>query len=152
MNLSNDNLRVLVAEGSEIVRKRLCHLVEETAGLTLAGEAEMAVEAYLFFASRKPDAAIISVNLPDTSGLQLLRRIKETSPHCLVVMLCDEMKEEYRAICARFGADHLFHKATEFEQAAAVLARAAEEREIVRSAKPRWLREPLSCETSSKKP
>ena len=157
MNPLHHNLRVLVADGSPIVRRRLCHLVEETAGLTLAGEAEMAVEAYLLFVSRRPDAVVISVQMPDASGLQVPRRIKETAPECLVIMLCDEMKDDYREICARFGADHLFHKASEFEQAFAVLSRAAEDHETSETNEPRWLRgetqtNATTCATHERQP
>lgn len=157
MNPLHHNLRVLVADGSAIVRQRLCHLVEETAGLTLAGNAEMAVEAYLLFVSRRPDAVVIAVQMPDTSGLQVLRRIKETAPECLAIMLCDEMTDGFREMCARFGADHLFHKASKFEEAFAVLSRAAEARETARENGPRWRRgeersNETICETNERKP
>jgi DNA-binding NarL/FixJ family response regulator len=137
----NHKLRVLVADGSAFVRKRLCHLVQETAGLTLAGEAEMGVEAYMLFVARQPDAVVIAAQMPDTSGLQVLRRIKETAPDSLVIVLCDEMTDDYREICARFGADHLFHKSSEFEKAFAVLSRVAEARVTGRTNRPRWLGE-----------
>lgn len=137
MQSLNHNLRVLVADGSPIVRKRLCQLVEEAAGLTLAGEAELAAEAYMLFVSRRPDAVVIAAQMPDTSGLQVLRRIKETAPECLVIVLCDEMKDDCRELCARFGADHLFHKSSEFEEAFAVLSRVAEARETGRRNRPR---------------
>lgn len=141
MHLMNHNLRVLVADGSAFVRKRLCHLVEETPGLTLAGEAELGVEAYMLFVARQPDAVVIAAEMPDTSGLQVLRRIKETAPKCLVIVLCDERQEDYREICARLGADHVFHKSSEFEKAFAVLSRVAETSEAGRRNKPCWLGE-----------
>jgi DNA-binding NarL/FixJ family response regulator len=139
MHSMNHRLRVLVADGSAFVRKRLCHLVQETAGLTLAGEAASAVEAYLLFVARQPDAVVIAAQMPDTSGLQVLRRIKEAAPECVVIVLCDEMTGDYHEICARFGADHLFHKSSEFEQAFAVLSRVAETRETGQRNRPRWL-------------
>lgn len=154
MNFQNQNLRVLVADGSPIVRKRLCHLVEETNGLSLAGEAEMAVEAFMLFISRRPDAVVTAVRMPDASGLQLLRRIKETAPDCLVIMLCDDVKEDYLDLCTRFGADHLFHKATEFEEVFAVLSRAAEtaRETMLRPQRDGRPNNETLCETTGRKP
>lgn len=151
MNADHSNLRVLVAEGSAILRSRLCQLVNETPGLALAGEAGLAVEAYLLHLSRQPDAVLINVRMPDASGLQLMRRIKESNPGCLVTMLCDDGNDDYRTLCQRLGADHFFHLATEFEEVFAVLARAAN-RTPPRAPRGGVLPDESSYETTEKNP
>jgi two-component system OmpR family response regulator len=53
---------------------------------------------------------VLDLNLPDLHGLEILKRIKGSSPRCVVIILtnCDapEMREE----CLRHGADSFLIK------------------------------------------
>jgi len=61
-------------------------------------------------------------------GLDILPRIKETTPPPIVVVLTNFSTSPLRAMCARKGADFFFDKSTEFEKAIAVVESVSEAR------------------------
>jgi DNA-binding NarL/FixJ family response regulator len=118
-------IRVLVADDSPVVRKRLAALLNEVDCIQVVGEAQSAFEAMLLFEERRPDAVVLDFQFPDASGLEVLRRIKHSAPLCLVIILTTFREPAFKSICLAAGADHFFHKATEFERVPEVLSEAA---------------------------
>ena len=122
------SLSVLVANNSFLVRTRLCSLLAMEPALEVTAEAGSAIEALLRFRAQPPDAVILDVQFPDGSGLEVLRKIKSSVPHCVVILLSNSCTPEYRLEFLRRGADQAFHTATEFEQAVDALTALARER------------------------
>jgi DNA-binding NarL/FixJ family response regulator len=116
-------IEVLIADGSPVVRERLCELLKEEPRLRVVGQAGTAAEAWAMFAQRRPAAVVLDLQLPDGSGLEVLRRVKQADPACVVVMWTNYHDPVYQQECRRHGADHFLCKATEFEQAADLLGR-----------------------------
>ena len=116
---------VLVVDDSTIVRERLCALLAEDESICVAGEAGGVEEAWSLFEQRRPDAVVLDIQLPDGSGIDVLRRIKQAAPSCLVIMLTNLCEAPFRRESRRCGADYFLHKATEFEQVAELLHRCA---------------------------
>lgn len=114
---------VLVVDDSTIVRQRLCALLAEDNGICVVGEAGGVEEAWSLFKQRRPDAVVLDIQLPDGSGFDVLRRIKQAMPSCQVIMLTNSCELPFRRESQRSGADHFLHKATEFEQVAVLLHR-----------------------------
>ena len=121
-------LSVLVASNSFLLRTRLCSLLAAEPALEVASEAGSALESLLRFRARQTDAVILDVQFPDGSGLEVLRKIKSSAPHCVVILLSNSCTPEYRPEFLRRGADHVFHTATEFEQAVECLTTLARQR------------------------
>ena len=121
-------LSVHVANNSFLVRTRLCSLLAVEPALEVTAEAGSAIEALLRFRAQPPDAIILEVQFPDGSGLEVLRKIKSSAPHCVVILLSNSCTPEYRPEFLRRGADQVFHTATEFEQAVNALTALARER------------------------
>ena len=121
-------LSVLVANNSFLLRTRLCSLLADEAALAVTAEAGSAIEALLRFRAHQPDAVILDVQFPDGSGLEVLRKIKSSVPHCVVILLSNSCTPEYRPEFLRRGADQAFHTATEFEQVVVALTALARER------------------------
>jgi DNA-binding NarL/FixJ family response regulator len=112
---------VLIADESAMVRERLAALVRETIGGEMIREAGCVREARTLFLQCHPAAVILDLQLPDGTGLELVRRIKRTDPACLVLVLANYQDPVFKEECLRQGADYFLHKATEFEQAAELL-------------------------------
>ena len=110
-----------MVEDSSIVRRRLCSLLSEDPRIRVVGQAGCVKEALLLFEELRPDAVVLDYRLPDGNGLEVLCRIKQATPWCEVVMLTNLREELFGEICRACGADHFFHKATEFERVAQVL-------------------------------
>jgi DNA-binding NarL/FixJ family response regulator len=77
--------RILIADGSGIVRKMLKLLIESRAGWIVCGEAVDGNEALLKARELKPDVVILDLAMSGINGLFVSREILKTMP--TVVML-----------------------------------------------------------------
>jgi len=118
-------LSVLVVDDSAIVRHRLRLLLTEGQSVRQVSEAASAAQAWAFFQQLAPDVVLLDIYLSDSSGLDLLCRIKRTTPSCLVIVLTNLRDSIFREETRRRGADHFLHKATEFERVPDLLHRYA---------------------------
>ncbi len=112
---------VLMVDDSACVRQRLRRLLKEEEHIHVVSEAGTAIDAIMQFEASRPDAVLLDIHLPDFSGMEVLRWVKRVSPHCVVIMLTNLAAAELQEACQLAGADHFFHKATEFEKAISML-------------------------------
>ena len=109
------SLTVLVVDDSDAVRSRLCALLGESPRLQVVADARDGIEAILAFERLRPDAVVLDIQLPGMGGVEVLRRIKASAPHCVVIMLSNLQQGPFKEISRVLGANAFFHKATEFE-------------------------------------
>ena len=118
-------LSVLIVEDSSVVRRRLRSLLTELGSIGPMSEASNAPDAIRKVESARPDYVILDVRLANgTSGLEVLKHIKDISHTCTIIMLTNLAYEEVQQECMSLGADHFFNKATEFERVVEVLSSA----------------------------
>jgi phosphocarrier protein HPr len=110
-------MSVLLVEDSAPVRHRLCGLITETGSLHVIAEAATVAEATTLFDAVKPEAVMLDLALPDGSGLDVLRHIRTAGGKCLVFVLTNHAEPETRRCCSALGANYVFGKSDEFEQA-----------------------------------
>jgi two-component system response regulator DevR len=87
-------IRVLICDDHEIVREGLRGLINRQAGMTVVGEAGTVAEAIAAAARTTPDVVIMDVRLPDGSGVEACRAMRETRPDIKVVMLTSYADDE----------------------------------------------------------
>jgi CheY-like chemotaxis protein len=66
--------------------------------------------------TERPAAALLDINLPDSSGLDLLREIKRRSPQTAVIMITAETLFENAVAALRGGADDFIGKPINLEE------------------------------------
>lgn len=81
------SIRVLICDDHEVVREGLRGLIGRQEGMTVVGEAGTVAEAVEAAARAKPDVVIMDVRLPDGSGIEACRTIREARPETNVIML-----------------------------------------------------------------
>ena len=81
------SIRVLICDDHEVVREGLHGLIGRQAGMSLVGEAGTVAEAIEAAARTKPDVVVMDVRLPDGSGVEACRSIREARPETKVIML-----------------------------------------------------------------
>lgn len=86
--------RVLICDDHEVVREGLRGLIARQSGMTVVGEAGTAAEALVAAARTAPDVVIMDVRLPDGSGVEACRAIREARPETKVVMLTSYADDE----------------------------------------------------------
>jgi DNA-binding NarL/FixJ family response regulator len=86
--------RVLICDDHEVVREGLRGLIGRQAGMSVVGEAGTVAEAIAAATSAKPDVVIMDVRLPDGSGVEACRAIREAHPDARVIMLTSYADDE----------------------------------------------------------
>ena len=81
------SIRVLICDDHEVVREGLHGLIGRQAAMSLVGEAGTVAEAIEAAARTKPDVVVMDVRLPDGSGVEACRSIREARPETKVIML-----------------------------------------------------------------
>src|SRR3954447_21086872 len=79
-------LRVLLAEDSPIVRQRMVALINGLGRPIRVAAAADGTEARRLFNETNPEAAVLDIALPDTTGFDLLAKFKAKRPACVVMM------------------------------------------------------------------
>jgi two-component system, NarL family, invasion response regulator UvrY len=83
--LEISRLRVLIVDDHPIIASG-CRALLETVSSVEVYEASDARAGLAAFLARKPDVTIIDINLPDYSGLELLRRILQREPEARLII------------------------------------------------------------------
>jgi DNA-binding NarL/FixJ family response regulator len=86
--------RVLICDDHEVVREGLRGLIGRQADMTVVGEAGTVAEAIEAAARSKPDVVIMDVRLPDGSGVEACRAIREANPDIRMIMLTSYADDE----------------------------------------------------------
>jgi two-component system response regulator DevR len=86
--------RVLICDDHEVVREGLRGLIGRHADMSVVGEAGTVAEAIEVAARGKPDVVIMDVRLPDGSGVEACRAIREARPETKVIMLTSYADDE----------------------------------------------------------
>lgn len=85
--MNPEPIRVFLLDDHEVVRRGLCELLERDGDIKVVGEAADVAEAVRRFPAARPDVAVLDAQLPDGSGVEVCRRIKEADPGIAVVIL-----------------------------------------------------------------
>jgi DNA-binding NarL/FixJ family response regulator len=80
-------IRVLCVDDHPVVRDGITAIINLQPDMMLAGAAASGTEALERFAELRPDVALVDLQLPDMSGFELIKRIKDKSPNARIVVL-----------------------------------------------------------------
>jgi two-component system, NarL family, invasion response regulator UvrY len=104
-------IRVLVVDDHSIVREGWRQLLDKTDNIRVKGEAADAGEAFDAVNKGRWDVVIVDLNLPDRSGIDLLKDIKRVHSKLPVLILSVHPEEEYGIRVLRAGAAGYLNKA-----------------------------------------
>lgn len=88
-------IRLLLVDDHEVVRSGLRMLLENEADLVIAGEASTGGQALEMVETLEPDVVIMDITLPDISGIEATRRIKESHADVAIVALTIHEDQQY---------------------------------------------------------
>jgi DNA-binding NarL/FixJ family response regulator len=80
-------IRVLCVDDHPVVRDGIAAIINLQPDMMLAGAAATGGEALERFFELRPDVALVDLRLPDMSGLDLIKRIKDKSPNARMIVL-----------------------------------------------------------------
>jgi len=91
---SNDKLKILIVDDHDIVRKGLAMLVSRQEDLSVVAEAGTVAEAVEKARESVPDVVVMDIRLPDGSGIEACRDIRDENADIKVLMLTSYSDEE----------------------------------------------------------
>jgi len=118
-------IRVLLVEDHAVLRGALAFMLGREADLTVVAEAGSLAEARTVLAGASVDVALVDLNLPDGSGLEILVEIRHRNPRAAAVMLTGSVRPESQALAVAAGAAGFLHKSTDMATIATAIRRAA---------------------------
>jgi DNA-binding NarL/FixJ family response regulator len=81
------DLRILIADDHNLVRRGLRALIESRPGWQVCGEAHTGREAAAKAEQMKPDVVILDISMPGLNGVEAARRIRKSSPNTEILIL-----------------------------------------------------------------
>jgi DNA-binding NarL/FixJ family response regulator len=87
-----------------LVREWLTNLINQQIDLTVCGESETAPQALQAIAVAKPDVAVVDLSLKDSSGIELIKSLRESQPGVAVLVLSMHDESQYAERALRAGA------------------------------------------------
>src|SRR2546428_12094158 len=79
--------KVFLVDDHPLVREWLTNLINQQPDLVVCGEAESAPQALQAIALAKPEVAIVDISLKDSSGIELIKTLKQFRPAMSVLVL-----------------------------------------------------------------
>lgn len=103
--MTKEVIRVFLADDHEIVRRGIVALIDAQDDMEVVGEAATAAQARSRILAVRPHIAVLDVRLPDGSGIDVCRTVKQDAPgiRCLMLTAYDDEDALRAAIIA--GAD-----------------------------------------------
>lgn len=109
-------INILLAEDQSLVRQGLKMMIETDADLRVTGEATNGEEAIELCERQHFDVAILDIRMPEMTGLEVLKKIRERWPEMVVLMLTTFDDEEYALEALKYKANGYLLKDGEAEQ------------------------------------
>lgn len=103
-------IKVLIADDHPMVRNGIKQSITGISGIEVAQEAGTAREVFDFLSKSKCDVVVLDISLPDQSGLEVLRVLKQTHPALPVLVLTMFPEDQYAVHCLRAGAAGFLNK------------------------------------------
>lgn len=107
-------LRIVIAEDSEVVRKVLTALLSKIERVEIIGVAPDGEVALQLVRGLRPDVAILDIQMPNKSGLEVLKELRKDEDDSTVIIIFTA-DETYEEACLVNGANYFLNKLTEFK-------------------------------------
>ncbi|MCA6473764.1 MAG: response regulator transcription factor [Chitinophagaceae bacterium] len=113
--MKTNALNVLLVDDVNIVLQKMKMFLSIVPSVNRVDTADSADKAYLLLESNQPQLVVLDVNMPGTSGIDMLKKIRSSErPQPVVVMLTNQKEKIYKDTCLSLGADYYLDKSKDF--------------------------------------
>ena len=96
--------KVFLVDDHPLVREWLTNLIQQQPDLMVCGEAESGPKARAGISMIRPNIAIVDISLEDSSGIELIKDLKQSCPQVAVLVLSMHEESHYAERALRAGA------------------------------------------------
>jgi DNA-binding NarL/FixJ family response regulator len=100
-----DKIRILLADDHAVVRQGIRQFLEEAGDIAVVAEAGDGAQALRLVEAHQPDVAVLDIRMPEVTGVEVARRIKERFPQVRVLVLTAYDDDPYVFALLQAGAD-----------------------------------------------
>jgi DNA-binding NarL/FixJ family response regulator len=115
-NRSKDKIRILLADDHHIVRAGVRQLIESASDLRVIAEAGDGEEAQALILEHKPDVAVLDIQMPKASGIEVTRWVRSHLPEVGVLILTAYDDDPYVMAVLQAGANGYVLKTGQAEE------------------------------------
>ena len=102
--------KIFLVDDHPLVREWLTNLINQQSDLLVCGESESAPAALSAIGAAQPDLAIVDISLKSSSGVELIKNLKELHPGVPVLVLSMHDESLYAERVLRAGARGYINK------------------------------------------
>ena len=102
---SKTKIRILLADDHHIVRAGVCQLLESASDLQVIAEAGNGEEAQELIQKHKPDVAVLDIQMPKATGIEVTRWVRANMPEVGVLILTAYDDDPYVMAVLQAGAN-----------------------------------------------
>jgi DNA-binding NarL/FixJ family response regulator len=117
--------KVLIVDDHPLFRNGLRQVIQSDSRFELAGEAGDGAAAWKLIQEKKPDVAVLDVNLPGLTGLEITRKIRDKKLRTRVIILTMLKEEDLINRALDFGVNGFVLKENAVEDILDAIAAAA---------------------------
>lgn len=105
-------ISIVIADDHPLTRSGLVEWIKRNANFTLTAEVEDGEEAWRVIRAEQPDIALLDIQMPGVTGIEVAQRIKDNGLRTLPVMLTSFNAQPYVMASLRAGAKGFVLKTT----------------------------------------
>ena len=109
-------LRILLADDHPLTRSGLAAWLEAEEGIELVGQTADGESAWTMLLETQPDLALLDIEMPNGSGIEIAERIMKRKLPTNVLMLTAYSAQQYVMASVRAGAKGFILKSAPFDQ------------------------------------
>ena len=114
--MSSNEIKILIVDDHDVVRVGYKQILSEHARFCVTGEAKSVAMATDLLRKQSFDVVLLDLSLPDGSGIDVLRKIKDRYPDTKVLILSGFAEQQYGVNMLRAGASGFLSKTCTSEQ------------------------------------
>ena len=88
-------IRVLIADDHDLIRQALRTVISNEPDMEVVGEAADGAQAVAMATRLNPDVVVMDIEMPNMSGVEATRQIKEVLPSAIIIVLTVHDSNEY---------------------------------------------------------
>ncbi len=98
------DIRVMIIDDHEVVRRGIAEIVDRSEGLTVVAEGGSVAETLRRAPLVRPEILLVDLQLPDGTGIDIIRALRETVPEARAVVLTSFDDDDALAEALEAGA------------------------------------------------